>query len=180
MEIMASSALSRMLANFCWLSCSAFEKMAIFLHRSLILLPYAKTGYRVGPSNMEFLYCFTNASLIQRVLTYLLRQLRSHVKYVTVIFLNDRWVLRVNIDPSLDEVRCKDCWAVLNENGFPYQPTLAITLALKDLDTGDEIISVMNRHQVVIVSHGTPNPNEICYFRDQFVEGLGYCPQSLG
>ncbi|MEM8804814.1 MAG: hypothetical protein AAGF01_02035 [Cyanobacteria bacterium P01_G01_bin.38] len=128
---------------------------------------------------MEFIYCFANASLTERILSYLLKQLRSHVKCITVLFLNDRWVVRIQLDASLDTDYCKDCWAMLNENGFPYQPAIGMTKALRDLDRGDTPISVMNRHQVVIVSHGAPNPEEIYDFRDKFVQGLGYCPQSL-
>jgi hypothetical protein len=40
---------------------------------------------------MEFLYCFANTSLTQRVLDYLLRQMKSQVDSVTVLFLNDCW-----------------------------------------------------------------------------------------
>ncbi|MEO1402123.1 MAG: hypothetical protein AAFV72_12875 [Cyanobacteria bacterium J06635_1] len=128
---------------------------------------------------MEFIYYFANASLTERILNYLLKQLRTHVDCITVLFLNDRWVMRIKLDAPLDQDYCQDCWAVLNENGFPYQPAIHMSRALKDLDAGDASVSVMNRHQVVIVSHGVPNPEEIFDFRDQFVQGLGYCPQSL-
>ena len=128
---------------------------------------------------MEFLYCFANASLTQRVLVYLLKKVRSHLDCVTVIFLNDRWVMRLKLNSSLDTAHFKDYWAFLNENGLPYHPPLAITLALKALDAGCSPTPVMNRHHVVVVSHGAPNPKEIEYFRERFVSGLGYRPQSL-
>lgn len=128
---------------------------------------------------MEFVYCFANTSLTERILSYLLKQLRSHVKCITVLFLNDRWVVRIQLDASLDTDYCKDCWAMLNENGFPYQPAIEMSKAFRDLDAGYAPVSVMNRYQVVIVSHGEPNLEELSAFRDQFVQGLGYCPQSL-
>lgn len=138
-------------------------------------LKNAATGINV----MEFLYCFANASLTQRVLDYLLRKMRSHIRCVTVIFLNDRWVMRLKLDLDTEPQRCNDCWAFLSENGIPYHPLEAITLAFKDLDAGCTLTQVMNHNHVAIVSHGMPNPEEIGYFQEQFVGGLGYCPQSL-
>ena len=35
------------------------------------------------------------------------------------------------------------------------------------------------RYQVAIVSHGNPEREEIETFRQQFVKGLGYCPETL-
>ncbi len=128
---------------------------------------------------MEFLYCFANVSLTQRVLDYLLRQLRSHINRVTVVFLNDRWVIRLELNLGLEAERCNDCWAFLSEHGIPYHPPAAITLAFKDLDAGCALTQVMNRYHVAIVSHGMPNPEEVGCFQEQFVAGLGYCPQSL-
>ena len=128
---------------------------------------------------MEFLYCFANASLTQRILVYLLAKVRSYLDCVTVFFLNDRWVVRLKLKSSVESERCKDCWAVLNENGLPYHPPLFITLALKDLNMGHSPTPVMNRHHIVIVSHGDPMPEEIRHFQERFVSGLGYRPPSL-
>ena len=58
---------------------------------------------------MEFLYCFANASLTQRILDYLLRQLKSHVDSVTVIFLNDLWVAYIKLKSTLEPDRVDDC-----------------------------------------------------------------------
>ena len=128
---------------------------------------------------MEFLYCFANASLTQRVLFYLLAKVKSHLDCVTVIFLNDRWVVRIKLTSSLELELSRDCQAFLNENGLPYCPPHVITLALNALDAGFSPTAVMNRRHVVIVSHGAPRPDEIRYFQERFVSGLGYRPQSL-
>jgi hypothetical protein len=128
---------------------------------------------------MEFLYCFANASLTQRVLHYLQQQMRQHVASVTIIFLNDRWVTHLRLHPDLEPERGDDCWAVLNENGFPYHPTPNLAMALCELDAGQGLPQVMNRFHVAIVSHGAPNPEEVDCFQKQFVAGLGYCPQAL-
>lgn len=128
---------------------------------------------------MEFLYCFANVSLTQRVLDYLLRQLRSHIDCVTVIFLNDRWVIRLKLDSDIEIEHYNNCWAFLSEYGILYHPPIAVTLAFKDLDAGCALTQVMNRRHVAIVSHGTVKPEEVGSFQAQFVAGLGYCPQSL-
>lgn len=128
---------------------------------------------------MEFLYCFKNASLTQRILVYLLKKLRPYIDCVTVIFSNDCWILRLKLDSTLDVERCDDCWAVLNENGIPYYPSPVIKRVFEDLDTGCDPITVMNRYHFAIVSHGTPNPEDIQCFQEQFVTGLGYRPPSL-
>ena len=121
---------------------------------------------------MEFLYCFANASLTQRVLHYLRHQMRQHVASVTIIFLNDRWVTYLRLHPDIALERGDDCWAVLNENGIPHNPTPSLALALHDLDAGDELPQVMNRFHVAIVSHGAPNPEAVDCFQKQFVAGL--------
>lgn len=128
---------------------------------------------------MEFLYCFANATLTRRILDYLLRKMRSHIDCVTVIFLNDRWVMRIQLASSLSADPCDDFWAFLDENGFPCHPPANVSLAFKDLDAGRNLSEVMNHRHVAIVSHGAPNLEEVGCFQDQFVSGLGYRPQSL-
>jgi len=128
---------------------------------------------------MKFFYCFANASLTQRVTLYLLSKMQGCLESVTVVFLNDLWVMRLVIKPFVTIERRNNCIAVLQENGIVYQPDLAIRPAFDELDQGSNITTVMNRYQIAIVSHGAPAPAEIKHFQKQFVTGLGYCPQSL-
>ena len=128
---------------------------------------------------MEFIYCFANASLTQRVLIYLRAKVKVRLDCVTVIFLNDRWVVRIKLASSAEAELTEDCRAFLNENGLPYCPPHVVTLALASLDLGSSPTAVMKRRHVVIVSHGAPCPEEIRYFQERFVSGLGYRPQSL-
>lgn len=127
---------------------------------------------------MELFYCFANASLTQRVLIYLLRKMRSHLVCVTVIFLEDRWIMRLVLSPSIEE-QYRNSLAVLNENGIPYAPPPLLVSAFHDLNMGSSATTVMNRYRIAIVSHGTPNLAEVVHFQEQFVAGLGYRPQSL-
>ncbi|NEQ95909.1 MAG: hypothetical protein F6K30_04115 [Cyanothece sp. SIO2G6] len=83
---------------------------------------------------MVLLYCFSNASLAQRVLANLRRTWRSHLHCATVLFLNDCWLVRLIIDPALDLEDFKDWQAFLNDNGIPYYPSTPIDRAFDDLD----------------------------------------------
>jgi hypothetical protein len=44
---------------------------------------------------------------------------------------------------------------------------------------GQSPVDVMRRYQVAVVSHGKPEKEEIEAFRQHFIRGLGYCPQTL-
>jgi hypothetical protein len=131
---------------------------------------------------MQYLYCFANTSLVMRLLTYLSRhpnhQACSRLS-VTVIYLVDRWVVRIQIGSALSRAQDLDFRAFLNENGYPYALSAPIARALNSLDTGMSITDVMNQHHIVVVSHGALQTADIEDFRMTFVRGLGYCPPSL-
>lgn len=128
---------------------------------------------------MEFLYCFANASLTQRVLIYLTKKVGASVDCVTVFFLNDFWVIRLRLDEDIEDNCCENCLAFFDENGLIYRPPTSVLLALKDIDAGCDPTRVMKRRHVAIVSHGMPDPGDVRSFQAQFVAGLGYYPQSL-
>lgn len=128
---------------------------------------------------MYLLYCFCNATLTQRVLTYLSKRLRWVDRCVTVIFLNDYWIVRVEIRPGIKREAFQDAESFLSENGFPYHPCSHIQRVLDECTSGASLLDVMNRYHVAVISHGEPQFEEIQRFRDAFVKGLGYCPPSL-
>ncbi len=134
------------------------------------------------PKNMQYLYCFANTSLVMRLLTYLSKQpnYRAFPLFsVTVIYLVDRWVVRIRMDAILAHEQDLDFRAFLNENGYPYALSAPIARALNSLDAGMSVTDVMNKHHVVVVSHGALQTADIEDFRLTFVRGLGYCPPSL-
>ncbi len=128
---------------------------------------------------MQYLYYFANTSLVVRLLTYLSKQQAFPLASVTVIYLVDRWVMRIKLSRALPSERSLDFQAFLNENGYAYTLRSSVTEALSGLDAGMSITDVMNQYQVVIVSHGALQPADIEEFRTTFVRGLGYCPSSL-
>lgn len=128
---------------------------------------------------MYFLYCFCNASLTQRVLAHLSKKLRWVDRCVTVIFLNDYWVVRVEIEPNVTREIFQNTESFLSENGFPYNPCSHIQGVLDDCKSGASLPDVMNRYHVAVISHGEPQFEKIRRFREAFVKGLGYCPPSL-
>ena len=128
---------------------------------------------------MEYIYFFPNGSLSIRVTEYLRAAQHLPIAFVTVIHLIDGWIVRVKMRGCPNPQQQGDFIAVMNELGFPYQPGLRLQMALWSLETGQSIIDVMRRYQVAIVSHGHPDVQEIEQFRQQFVKGLGYCPETL-
>jgi len=128
---------------------------------------------------MEYTYYLPNASLSLRIIEYLHATRRLPVTFVTVIHQIDGWVMKIKLAQALDAQEEGDFRAYLNEVGFPYQPEIRVQMALWSLETGQSPINVMRRYQVAVVSHGSPNRREIEEFRKQFVQGLGYCPETL-
>ncbi len=128
---------------------------------------------------MEYLYYLANASLTLRVVQYLHARPQIPVSFITVIHQIDGWVIRVKLDSQISQDRDGDIRAFLNELGIPYEPPMRVQMALWSLEAQQNPVEVMRRYQVAIVSHGSPDKEEIEAFRQQFVRGLGYCPETL-
>ncbi len=128
--------------------------------------------------DMDYLYYLANASLTLRIIEYLHGKPQTPVAFVTVIHQIDGWVVKVRMNP-LNSQHDGDFRAFLNELGIPYEPPMRINMALWSLEAGQSPIDVMRRYQVAVVSHGNPEREEIEAFRQQFVRGLGYCPETL-
>jgi hypothetical protein len=128
---------------------------------------------------MEYVYYLANASLTLRIVEHLHNMTQLPLSFMTVIHQIDGWVVRVRMSYPLDEQQDGDFRAFLNELGIPYQPSIRIQMVMWGLETGQSPIEVMQRYQVAVVSHGSPDGEEIEDFRKQFVRGLGYCPETL-
>ncbi len=128
---------------------------------------------------MEYIYYLANASLTLRVVEYLHSATWLSVRFMTVIHQIDGWVVKVKLDRELDTDGDKDFRSFLNELGISYEPDIRVRMALWGLETGQSPVDVMRRYQVAVVSHGSPERGEIEEFRRQFVQGLGYCPETL-
>ena len=130
-------------------------------------------------TDMEYLYYLANASLTLRIVEYLHSRDQLPVSFMTVIHQIDGWVVKVKMSNALAPQQDGDLRAFLNELGISHQPGIRVQMALWGLETGQLPIDVMQRYQVAVVSHGTPDRHEIEEFRKQFVQGLGYCPETL-
>ena len=130
-------------------------------------------------NHQEYIYSFINASCTLRVIEHLRGNYQPYLGSVAVINLVDRWLIKLDIDNSLNERAHKNLKAFLNEMGVVSQPTTKILDALASLDRGEPAVNVMNRYQVVVVAHGKPETEEIEIFRTQIVDRLGYCPQNM-
>ncbi len=133
----------------------------------------------IPSTNMEYLYYLANASLTLRVVQYLHGRPRIPVSFITVIHQIDGWVVRVKLDYPISNNEDGDVRAFLNELGIRYEPPMRVQMALWSLEAQQNPVEVMRRYQVAIVSHGSPDKEEIEAFRQQFVRGLGYCPETL-
>ncbi len=128
---------------------------------------------------MEYLYYLANASLTLRVIEFLHTRPRIPVSFVTVIHQIDGWVVRIKLRGHVSAQEDGDFNAFLNELGISFEPPMRVQMALWSLEAGQCPVDVMRRYQVAIVSHGSPEKEEIEAFRQQFVRGLGYCPETL-
>lgn len=128
---------------------------------------------------MDYLYYLANASLVLRVVEHLHRTPWLPVRFMTVIHQIDGWIIKVKLNDYLTPQQDGDFRAFLNELGIPSEPDIRVRMALWGLETGQSPVEVMRRYQVAVVSHGSPDRSEIEEFRRQFVQGLGYCPETL-
>lgn len=128
---------------------------------------------------MDFLYYLGNASLALRVLQYL-KRVSVPVEFITVVHQLDGWVLRIRCTRQWTAHRLNDFKAFLDKMGVAYQPNVRLRRVLTDLEAGYSPIEVMQHYQVAVIEHGQPDLSEIEAFRQQFIQGLGYCPETLG
>ena len=128
---------------------------------------------------MEYNYYLANASLTLRVVERLHNEQRLPLLFLTVIHQISGWVVKVKLSEIISAEDAENFRAFLNELGIPHGPGIRVRMALWGLETGQSPVDVMRRYQVAVVSHGTPDRRDIEEFRDQFVMGLGYCPETL-
>ncbi|MBD0389567.1 MAG: hypothetical protein ICV54_24455 [Nostoc sp. C3-bin3] len=128
---------------------------------------------------MDYLYFLANASLSLRVVEYLHSMPQLPVKFMTVIHQIDGWVIKVRMNSPLTPQQHGDFRAFMNELGIPYIPGIRLQMALWSLETGQSPLEVMRRYKMAVVSHGSPDKSDIEAFRQQFMMGLGYCPETL-
>ena len=129
---------------------------------------------------MDFLYYLGNASLALRVLQYLKSVNTEPVEFITVVHQLDGWIIRIRCTRQWTAHRLADFRAFLDELGVAYRPNRRLHRVLTDLEDGYSPIEVMQQYQVAVIEHGQPDLSEIEAFRQQFIQGLGYCPETLG
>ncbi len=118
---------------------------------------------------MEYLYYFDNASLTLKIFEYLYSLPQMPKAIITVINQNDGWLVRVKMYSTLDAHQDGDFRAYLNEFGIPEEPSRRLKMVFLSLEAGQSPLDIMRRYQVVVVSHGSPQPQEIEAFRKLFI-----------
>ncbi len=138
-----------------------------------------RLGYQAEGIFMDHLYYIGNASLVLRVIQHL-KHYPLQVEFMTVIHQLDGWVVRVRCTYQWSSRQLGDLQAYLSELGVAYQPNPRLQSVLADLEAGHHPVEVMQRYQVAVIAHGQPEQSEVEAFRQQFIRGLGYCPETLG
>ncbi len=127
----------------------------------------------------EYIFWLANASLTLRLVDYLRQAIAFRSENLTVIHQINGWVVRLKITDCQDGRVAGDVWAFLSELGIPYTMDIRLQLAFWSLDSGESALEVMRNHQLAIISHGAPDMSNIQVFREEFKQGLGYCPETL-
>lgn len=110
---------------------------------------------------MEYLYYFENASLALRSVDYLCGKSQMPKAIVTVIHQMDGWLVRVKMYSNLNSQQDGDFRAYLNEFGIPEEPSRRIKMVFLSLEAGQSPLDIMRRYQVIVVFHGSLQPQEI-------------------
>lgn len=132
-----------------------------------------------GEHGMDYLYSFSNSTLVLRAIQHLRSHSHLPTQFVTVIHQLDGWVLRVRAATGWTKQIEGDFQAFLMELGVAYSPSVRVRNVLEALEDGQSPVTVMERYQVAVIAHGAPDLTEIKAFREQFIKGLGYCPETL-
>lgn len=98
---------------------------------------------------------------------------------MTVIFLNDYWIVRVEVESDIGRENLLKAESFLTENGWSHTPCSHIRQVLNECSAGTSLPDLMNRYHIAVVSYGEPQFDAIGCFREAFVKGVGYCPPSL-
>lgn len=128
---------------------------------------------------LNYSFALANASLTLRVIEYLRQTPPFTSASLTVIHQINGWIIRVKLKNPLNTKKQGDFLAFMHELGISYPLDTRLQMAFWCLDAGDSPLSVMRNYQLAIISHGLPGQANIEVFRQSFVEGLGYCPETL-
>ncbi len=127
---------------------------------------------------MDYLYYLGKASLVLRVVHYLRSNKDFSVQFMSILHQMNGWIVRIKpVNWPLENQA--NFQAFLNELGVAYRPCDRVQHVLEQLEAGDSPVEVMNRYHVAVIDHGQPRADEIRVFREQYIDGLGYCPETL-
>ena len=127
---------------------------------------------------MDYIYYLGKASLVIRLIHYLQDCQDCPIHFMTVLHQMNGWIVRIKPRdwPLGKQVDFK---SLMNELGVAHNPDRLVNKVLHALEQGEKPVDVMNRYQVAVIVHGVPDVHEIEVFRKQYIEGLGYCPETL-
>lgn len=128
---------------------------------------------------MDYLYQLGKASLVLRVVHYLRSDDAPSIQFMTVLHQLEGWIVRIKPESNWSLKAQVDFQFFMGELGVVYRPTERIERVLNELEGGTPAVEVMKRYHIPVIDHGPPQIHEIEVFREQFIQGLGYCPETL-
>ena len=120
---------------------------------------------------MEYVYSFENASLTLKVFEYLYSKSELPIAFVTVIHQIDGWLVRVKMKSPLNSQQSGNLQAFLQELGTTEETSRRLKMVFLCLEAGYSALDIMRRYQIVVVSHGSPQHQEIKAFQQLFTSG---------
>jgi hypothetical protein len=130
-------------------------------------------------SIVDYLYQFGKASLVLRTVHYLRSDDAPPIQFITVLHQLEGWIVRIKPESTWPLKTQVDFQSFMGELGIVYRPTERIERVLNELEAGKPPVDIMKRYHIPVIDHGPPQVNEIEVFREQFIQGLGYCPETL-
>ena len=130
----------------------------------------------------EQVYFLGKARHVLSVIHYLnnLEQDQSlTVDYLTILYKPSGWLISIKPTPQWSLESILDLQAFITELGILYTPDSQSQKAFHALANGYSLVEVMNRYHVAVIDHGLPRTEELEFFRNKVIDGMGYCPETL-
>lgn len=129
--------------------------------------------------HIERVYYLQNATVVRALLSHLVHRFELSSLHLTLMFDWFGWILRIQVCKPLVPGNLGDLDALLQEYGQlqNLDPKLRATFA--HLDSGIDLIEVMQTDHMPIITCGQVDFEELEDFCIQLSSGIGYSPPSL-
>lgn len=128
---------------------------------------------------IERLYYLKNATVVRALLLHLVNRFELSSLHLTLMFDWSGWILRIQVCKPLFPRNLGDLDALLQEYGQLQRLDPKLTATFAHLDSGIDLIEVMQADHMPIITCGQVDFEELEDFCVQLSSGIGYSPPSL-